>query len=57
MPPSRKTEPGTGANVALPHLPPAVLLSEVLVAFTIEFDNQFEHGPMVLHSEGFPDGG
>jgi len=37
-----KTEPCTGASAASAGLPLSILLSQVLVAFTIEFDNEFE---------------
>jgi hypothetical protein len=36
-------------------LPLPTLLSHALVAFTIEFDNEFEH-QVPHHRGGFPDG-
>ena len=52
-----------------PRSPPTAL-SQALIAFTIQFDNEFEHriehladpasalsqDPMVLHRSGYPDG-
>jgi hypothetical protein len=38
-----KTEPETAVLPVISGLPRSALLSQVLVAFTIEFDNEFEH--------------